>query len=90
MPIPDREKLRAELEATGEKEVRGKLAAGVYGSWKVETIKDWLREKEESRASVAAEEAKTQTKQTLSWTKIGVIVAIVSALAAVVAIWSSN
>jgi hypothetical protein len=88
--MPDREKLRAELEATGEKEVRGKLAAGVYGSWKVETIKEWLREKDESRASVAAEEAKTHAKENLSWAKIGVIAAVVSAVAAVVAIWFSK
>ena len=90
MPIPDRKKLCAELEATGEKEVRGKLAAGVYGAWKIETIKEWLREKEESRASVTAEETKTQAKENLSWTKISVIAAIVSAVAAVVAIWVSN
>ena len=87
MPIPDREKLRVELEATGEKEVRGKLAAGLYGAWKVETIKEWLRDQEESRASVAAEEARIHAKQNLSWTKIGVIAAVVGAVAAVIAIW---
>lgn len=90
MPIPDREKLRAELEAIGEKEVRAKLAAGVYGSWKVETIKEWLREKEEARASVMAEETKTQAKQNLTWTKIGVIAAVVIAVVAVVALWFSK
>jgi hypothetical protein len=87
MPIPDREKLRLELEATGENEVRGKLAAGQYGAWKVETIKEWLRDQEESRASVAAEEARAHAKQNLSWTKIGVIAAVVGAVGTVIAIW---
>lgn len=87
MPIPDREKLRAKLEATGEKEVRGKLAAGLYGASKVETIKEWLRDQEEARVSVAAEEVKTHAKQNLSWTKIGVVAAVVGAVAAVIAIW---
>ena len=90
MPIPDADKLRAELEAAGEKEVRKKLAAGVYGSWKVGTIKEWLREKEESRAALEVEEAKSYTRSTLSWAKIGVIAAIVSAAAAVVTIWLSK
>ena len=87
MPIPDREKLRASLEATGEKEVRGKLAAGLYGAWKVKAIKEWLRDQEESRACVAAEEARARAKQNLSWTKIGVIVAVVAAVATWMAIW---
>lgn len=87
MPIPDREKLRAELEVSGEKEVRGKLAAGLYGAWKVETIKEWLRDQEESQGSVAAEEARTHVKQNLTWSKIGVIAAVVGAVAAVIAIW---
>ena len=90
MPILDQKKLRAELEASGEKEVRQKLAVGVYGSWKIKTIEGWLREKEEARASVAADDAKTQAKQTLSWTRISVIATVVSALAAVVALWFSK
>ena len=90
MPIPDKEKLRAELKETGEKEVREKLSQGVYGSWKVETIKNWLREKEEERASVTVGEAKTHAKQNLTWTKIGVIAAIVSALVAFAALWFSK
>ncbi len=52
MPIPDRDKLWAELEATGESDVRIKLASGVYGSWKVPLIKEWLRRKEERSSKV--------------------------------------
>lgn len=43
MPIPDKDKLWSELEATGESDVRINLASGVYGSWKVPLIKEWLK-----------------------------------------------
>jgi len=47
MPIPDKDKLWAKLEETGESEVRIKLASGVYGKWKVPLIMEWLRRKED-------------------------------------------
>jgi hypothetical protein len=46
MPIPDKDKLWAKLEETGESEVRVKLASGVYRSSKVPLINEWLRRKE--------------------------------------------
>ncbi len=52
MPIPDKDKLWSELEATGESDVRINLASGVYGSWKVPLIKEWLRRQKERSSNV--------------------------------------
>ena len=56
MPIPDKDKLWAKLEETGESEVRIKLASGGYGKWKVPLIKEWLRRKEERSSKVTVYE----------------------------------
>ena len=52
MPIPDKDKLWAKLDETGESEVRIKLASGAYGKWNIPLIEEWLRRKEEQSSEM--------------------------------------
>ena len=46
MPIPDPDKIWPKLEKDGVEEVKKKLSMGVYASFKIPVIEEWLRNKE--------------------------------------------
>lgn len=46
MPLVDPNKLWPKLDALGVDEVRKKLAAGAFGSWKRPAVEEWLRQAE--------------------------------------------
>ena len=46
MPIIDRKRLFARLNASGVDEVRHKLSIGAFGRWKTAAVEEWLREAE--------------------------------------------
>jgi len=87
----NKDALFSELESTGEKSVREKLAQGVYGSHKIHLIFEWLRQKEEerinaaiSRADAAASRAESTTIEQLRHTRSATIAAWIAAIAAIV------
>lgn len=47
MPLLDPRKLWPKLDALGVDEVRAKLAAGAFGSWKRPAVEEWLRRTEQ-------------------------------------------
>ena len=53
----DKEELFKKLDEAGEKEVREKLAQGVYGAAKVGLVQEWLRQQEEAREIIRQRKA---------------------------------
>lgn len=86
MTIIDTNKLYAKLEATGEPEVRKKLAAGAYGAAKIKSINEWLHQKEEDRKTLSESESVALANKSFSWTKVGVIAGVIAAIAAIISL----
>jgi hypothetical protein len=74
----------AELEATGEAEVRKKLAAGVYGEWKIGPVEAWLREKEAVEAHINNVLQQKTASQTVVWSRNSTLVAVVAICVAII------
>ena len=55
MPV-DRNELWAELEQTGEEEVRARFVEGIYGHGKQPHVERWLGQKEQARKDALARE----------------------------------
>jgi len=53
------------LDATGEGEVRKKLAQGVYGRQKIPLVKAWLDRKDRERADAAGQDRDSREEETL-------------------------
>jgi len=85
-----KEELFAKLDEDGEEHVREELAAGHYGAQKIGLIEEWLRKKDQSRNDQQHSEnigvAKSATRA--AW--VAGAAAVISAVAAVIAIMSSG
>jgi hypothetical protein len=66
MPIPNADKLFAELEQMGEQQARVRLAQGVFARYKVPLIELWLSEKDKKRSD---EKALPKTREGITMAK---------------------
>lgn len=80
----------AELEATGEAEVRKKLAAGAYGEWKAGPVEAWLREKEAMETHINNVQQQKTARKAVVWSRNSTLVAVVAVCVAIIGLWLSH
>lgn len=86
----NRDQFLKELDATGEAEVRKRLAAGVYGNWKHDLIEAWLANQQTAANNVIANRQLDAAENTSFWTKVMAIVALAAFFATCIGIWISS
>jgi capsid protein len=89
MAMVNLDRFWAELEATGEAEVRKNLAAGAYGEWKIGPVEAWLREKEAVETHINDALQQKTARQAVVWSRNTALIAVVALCVSVIGLWLS-
>lgn len=88
MPIPDPDKIWPKLEEDGVDEVKKKLSMGVYATFKIPVIEEWLQIKEfetsKPEVSIQQQIKDSRVDQFLQWAKNHQVVSIVLILCMII------